>query len=82
MRVPLTKYGWPEVVVLPAVVLAAIVAYLLVGILFLLLWEDVNLESSVIHVQRDGRTTKDKEDRFILPPRTQRERNNQLSLII
>ena len=44
MRVPLTKYGWPEVVVLPAVVLAAIVAYLLVGILFLPLWAIVLAE--------------------------------------
>ena len=44
MRVPLTKYGWPEVVVLPLVVLAAIVAYLLVGILFLPLWAIVSVE--------------------------------------
>ncbi|MEE9370143.1 MAG: phosphatidylserine decarboxylase [Sedimentisphaerales bacterium] len=44
MRVPLTKYGWPQVVVFPAVVLTSMVAYLLVGILFLPLWAIVSVE--------------------------------------
>jgi len=44
MRVPLTKYGWPQVVVFPAVVLTIMVAYLLVGILFLPLWAIVSVE--------------------------------------
>jgi integrase len=39
-----------------------------IGELAQLQWEDVDLESNVTHIQRggsDGRTTKDKEDRFI-----------------
>ena len=38
MRIPLTKYGWPEVVVFPAVVLAIMVILLLGGTTLLPLW--------------------------------------------
>ncbi|UCE99107.1 MAG: phosphatidylserine decarboxylase family protein [Planctomycetota bacterium] len=44
MRVPLTKYGLPQVVVLPAAVLLAMVACLFLGILFLPLWSIVSVE--------------------------------------
>lgn len=44
MRVPLTKYGWPEAVLLPLMVLTAMVVCLLAGILFLPLWAIVLVE--------------------------------------
>ncbi len=44
MRVPLSKYGRPEVVVLPLAVRAAMVAYAAAGILFLPLWAVVSVE--------------------------------------
>ncbi|MHC4486330.1 MAG: phosphatidylserine decarboxylase [Planctomycetota bacterium] len=45
MRIPLTKYGWPQVVVFPAAVLAVMIAYLLVAILFLPAWAIVSAEA-------------------------------------
>ena len=44
MRIPFTKYGWPEVVVLPAVVLAVMVAFLLGSTSFVPLWAIVAVE--------------------------------------
>ncbi len=34
MRIPLTKYGWPEIVILPAIILATMVVSLILGVLF------------------------------------------------
>ncbi|MBA7705715.1 Phosphatidylserine decarboxylase proenzyme [subsurface metagenome] len=45
MRIPLTKYGWPQVVVFPAAVLAVMIAYLLVAVLFLPAWAIVSAEA-------------------------------------
>jgi len=45
MRIPLTKYGWPQVVVFPAAVLAVMIAYLLVAIQFLPAWAIVSAEA-------------------------------------
>ena len=44
MRIPLTKYGWPQVVIFPAIVLAAIIAFTLAGKSFLPLWAIVSIE--------------------------------------
>jgi phosphatidylserine decarboxylase len=38
MRIGLTKYGLPQVVVFPAVILAAMIIYLVMGIMFLSVW--------------------------------------------
>ncbi len=45
MRIPLTKYGWPQVVVFPVAVLAVMIAYLLVAVLFLPAWAIVSAEA-------------------------------------
>jgi len=45
MRIPLTKYGLPQVVVFPAVVLAVMITYLLVAIFFLSVWIIVSIEA-------------------------------------
>jgi len=45
MRIPLTRYGWPQVVVFPAAVLAVMIAYLLVAVLFLPAWAIVSAEA-------------------------------------
>ena len=45
MRIPLTKYGWPQVVVFPVAVLAVMIAYLLVAVLFLPVWAIVSAEA-------------------------------------
>jgi phosphatidylserine decarboxylase len=44
MRIPLTKYGWPQVVTIPVVVLAVMAAFLLIGILLLPAWAIVSIE--------------------------------------
>jgi len=44
MRIPLTKYGLPQVVVYPAGVLAAMVVFLLVTGAFVPLWAVVAIE--------------------------------------
>jgi len=44
MRIPLTKYGWPQVAVYPAVVLVVMVVCLLTGRFFLPLWALVSIE--------------------------------------
>ena len=44
MRIPLTKYGWPQVVIFPAIVLTVMVVYLLVAILFLSVWAIISIE--------------------------------------
>jgi phosphatidylserine decarboxylase len=44
MRIPLTKFGWPQVVVFPAALFVVMVIYLLVGILCLSAWTIVSVE--------------------------------------
>jgi phosphatidylserine decarboxylase len=45
MRIPLTKYGWPQVVVLPVILLAAMIVYLIVGVLYLSAWAIISIEA-------------------------------------
>lgn len=44
MRIPLTKYGWPQVVIFPAIVLAAMAVSLRVSVLFLPAWVIISIE--------------------------------------
>jgi len=44
MRIPLTKYGWPQVAVFPAALLAIMGVYLLVGIGYLPAWAIISVE--------------------------------------
>ncbi len=44
MRIPLTRYGWPQVAVFPVVLLAIMIVYLLIGILFLPTWAVISVE--------------------------------------
>jgi len=44
MRIPLAKYGWPQVVAFPAALLAMMVVCLLIGIAFLSVWAIVSVE--------------------------------------
>jgi phosphatidylserine decarboxylase len=44
MRIPLTKYGWPQVVIFPLAVLAAMAVFPLIGILFLPGWAIFSIE--------------------------------------
>jgi phosphatidylserine decarboxylase len=44
MRIPLTKYGWPQVIIFPVVVLAAMAAFLLTGTSFLSGWAIFSIE--------------------------------------
>ncbi len=44
MQIPLTKYGWPQVVVFPVVMLAVMAVYLLIGISLLPAWAIVSIE--------------------------------------
>jgi len=45
VRVPLTKYGRPQVVVFPAIVLGAMIVYLVIAVLYLPLWAVVSVEA-------------------------------------
>jgi len=45
MRVPLTKYGWPEVGLFPTIVLGAMIVYFVVGVLYLSTWTIVSIEA-------------------------------------
>lgn len=45
MRIPLTKYGWPEVLVLPVAVLTLMAIVLLISKAFLSLWVIVSVEA-------------------------------------
>ncbi len=45
MRFRLTKYGWPQVVVYPAIVFAVMVVCLLVGLVFLPVWSIISIEA-------------------------------------
>ena len=47
MRFPLTKYGWPQVVVFPAVIIAVMVVYMLTAAKFLPLWADYSIEAAL-----------------------------------
>jgi phosphatidylserine decarboxylase len=44
MRIPLTKYGWPQVVIFPVIVLVVMVVCLLAGRAFLPLWAILSVE--------------------------------------
>jgi phosphatidylserine decarboxylase len=45
MRIPLTKYGWPQVAVFPAALVAVMVCFLLIGVLFLPAWIIISIEA-------------------------------------
>src|SRR4030042_1833228 len=45
MRVPLTKYGLPEVAVFPAIVLGVMIVYLVVGVLYLSVLAVISVEA-------------------------------------
>jgi phosphatidylserine decarboxylase len=45
VRVPLTKYGWPQVVIFPAIVLGVMIVYLAVGALYLSAWVIISVEA-------------------------------------
>lgn len=44
MRIPLTKYGLPQVVVIPTIIVAAMAVYFVVGSLYLSVWAVVVVE--------------------------------------
>jgi len=44
MKIPLTKYGWPQVAVFPVAISAVMIICLLVGITFLPAWATVSIE--------------------------------------
>jgi len=44
MRIPLTKYGWPQVVIFPAVIITAMAVFLPAGAAFLPGWVTVSIE--------------------------------------
>lgn len=44
MRIPLTKYGWPQVAILPTIVIIAMVGCSLIGRVFLSLWTIISME--------------------------------------
>jgi len=44
MRIPLTKYGWPQIITLPAIVVAVMAILLLAGKLLLPLWAVISIE--------------------------------------
>jgi phosphatidylserine decarboxylase len=50
MRLALTKYGWPEVVIFPAIVLGAMIVYLVVGVLYLSAWTIISIEAALAAV--------------------------------
>jgi len=50
MKIPLTKYGWPQVVVYPVVVIAAMVAVGLTGKSFLPTWAIISIETVLVLV--------------------------------
>ena len=45
MRIPLTKYGWPQVVIFPAAVLAVMIVFPLATMAFLLPWVIISVEA-------------------------------------
>jgi phosphatidylserine decarboxylase len=45
MRIPFTKYGWPQVAVFPAALLAVMICCLLIGGLFLPAWAIISIEA-------------------------------------
>ena len=45
MRIPLTKYGWPQVAIFPTGLLAVMVCFLLIGVLFLPAWIIISIEA-------------------------------------
>jgi len=50
MRIPLTKYGWPQVVIIPVAVLTVMAVYLLIGISRLPVWAIVSVEIFLVVV--------------------------------
>jgi phosphatidylserine decarboxylase len=45
MKIPLTKYGWPEVIIYPVIVLTIMFVFLLFGIRFLPFWITMLMEA-------------------------------------
>lgn len=45
MRVPLTKYGWPEVFVFPSMMLGVMVVYFVVGVVYFSAWAIISVEA-------------------------------------
>ncbi|HUV41905.1 MAG TPA: phosphatidylserine decarboxylase [Sedimentisphaerales bacterium] len=45
MRLALTKYGWPQVVIFPAIVLGAMTVYFVAGVLYLSVWTIISIEA-------------------------------------
>ncbi len=50
MRIPLTKYGWPQIVTFPATLLVLMLVLLLIGILFLPVWVIILIETILASV--------------------------------
>lgn len=75
MRIPLTKYGWPQVVVFPAAALTAMVVCPAAGVAFLPLWAVVSIEALlavvliwVLTFFRDPRRTVPADRNILLAP--------------
>jgi len=45
VRVPLTKYGWPQVAIFPTIALGAMIVYLVLGVLYLSTWAIISIEA-------------------------------------
>jgi phosphatidylserine decarboxylase len=50
MKIPLTKYGWPQVVIFPTIALAAMAACLLAGKMLLPPWAIISIETLLASV--------------------------------
>ena len=50
MRIPLTKYGWPQVVVFPAALIVAMVIVALGTVVFLPVWAVISIEAALTAV--------------------------------
>lgn len=47
MRFALTKYGWPQVVIFPTIVLGVMIVYLVLGVLYLSAWTIISIEAAL-----------------------------------
>ncbi|MHC4259397.1 MAG: phosphatidylserine decarboxylase [Planctomycetota bacterium] len=75
MRIPLTKYGWPQVATYPAIIFAAMAVCLAVGIFYLDPWAVISLESllavtliCILLFFRDPHRISPPDDRVLLAP--------------
>lgn len=75
MRIPVTKYGWPQVATYPAIIIAAMVICLAAGILYLNPWAVVSIEillglalTCVLFFFRDPHRISPPDDRVLLAP--------------